>query len=112
MEAETLAQLEHALRDLPPLGAEPSPPPPLWDNGWDRSRSGAGGGASGRAGDPARSPARQIWARLVLVLSVLVVGAGVSFLIVAHWIWAGILVAGWIVGVLQGRVRLGRRGRA
>lgn len=94
MEAETLADLDHALRDLPTLRiADPDPDPPLLAPG-------------GRAGGWA-----QLWARLVVLLSVLVVVAGVGLMVLAHWVWAGVLVAGWLVGVLQGRVRLGRRGR-
>jgi hypothetical protein len=112
MEAETLADLDHALRDLPTLRiADPAPDPPLLAPGGGRARR------RPPASDPGSDPGggsdawARVWARFVVLLSVVVVVVGVSLLVLAHWVWAGVLVAGWLVGVLQGRVRLGRRGR-
>jgi hypothetical protein len=97
MEAETLADLDHALRDLPTMRiADPSSNPPLLARG----RNGRGGRASAesRPGPAGRSSP-----------SMLVLVVGISFGILAHWVWAGVLIVGWVVGVLQGRVRVGRR---
>jgi hypothetical protein len=109
MEAETLADLDHALRDLPTMRiADPSSNPPLLARG----RNGRGGRASAesRPGPAGRSsPSSRLWSRLVVLLSMLVLVVGISFGILAHWVWAGVLIVGWVVGVLQGRVRVGRR---
>jgi hypothetical protein len=109
MEAETLADLDHALRDLPTMRiADPASDPPLIARGRDgRGDRGARALGPGPAGRSPHWP--RFWARLVVLLSMLVLVAGISFAIVAHWMWAGILIAGWLAGVLQGRIRLGRR---
>jgi hypothetical protein len=106
MEAETLADLDHALRDLPTMRiADPASDPPLFARG-RAGRAGTGPGP-GPAGGSSRWP--RWWARLVVLLSMLVLVVGIGFGILAHWVWAGVLIAGWLAGVLQGRVRLGRR---
>jgi hypothetical protein len=88
--AETLADLDHVLRDLPTMRIDdPVQDPPLMA--------------------PGGPPASGLWARLVALLSVLALALGVSFLIIAHWVWAILLIVGWIIGVIQGRVRIGRR---
>ena len=108
MEAETLADLDHALRDLPTMRvADPVANPPLIARGRDgrdyRAPTALGPGPGGGSARWSR-----FWARLVVLLSMLVLVVGISFGILAHWVWAGVLIAGWLAGVLQGRVRLGR----
>jgi hypothetical protein len=109
MAAETLADLDHALRDLPTFRiADPAADPPLFAPGSGRSgRSGIGGAGPPRAGASRRRHVLQ--ARFVVLLSMLVVAVGVGLVVLAHWILALVLVAGWLVGVLQGRIRVGRR---
>jgi hypothetical protein len=96
--ARTLADLGHALRDLPRLRiAEPGPNPP----GLEPQDCGPGA-----AGGPAMGAWR---ARLVLLASVVVVAVGVVFLVLAQWVWASILVVAWVAGLVQGRVPLRRQ---
>jgi hypothetical protein len=126
MAAETLADLDHALRDLPTVRiAEPSGGPVFarrdGGSGGDDGHPGGGGrnggtrgdrsGDPGDPGDPAAVGRRDLHlrARLVLLLSVVVIAAGACFLVLAQWLWAVLLVAGWVAGVVQGRVRSSRR---
>jgi hypothetical protein len=108
MGAETLADLDHALRDLPTVRiAEPSGAPPIFAPGRGHRDGSAGRSRPGGTG-PALA-AGDLRARLVVLLTVLVIIVGTCFLVISHWVWAMVLVLGWIVGVAQGRIRVGRR---
>jgi hypothetical protein len=91
--AETLADLDRAFRDLPRVRIpDPELKPPLFAPH-----------DTGRRYGP--------WtARIVLAASVAVIALAVSFALVAQWVWAVVLVAGWLAGIAQGRIPLRRRG--
>lgn len=96
MSAATLEELDRLRADLPMMRiADP------------------GSGSSGRvpalaAGGPGagRGPSARlrVTGTAVALLSVLVVLAVLAFSLVAEWVWAGVLLAGWLVGLLQGRL--------
>ncbi|HET9692188.1 MAG TPA: DUF1707 domain-containing protein [Acidimicrobiales bacterium] len=94
--AETLADVDRARRDLPwmrialPAGAKAA---------GARAALGAGGRAAPAA----------LGARLVLVLSALLLCAGIALAVAAQVVWSALLVAGWVVGVAQGRAAARRR---
>jgi hypothetical protein len=48
-------------------------------------------------------------ASLIVLLSVVVVVSAVVIALVADWTWAVVLLAGWLAGVIQGRLGLARR---
>ncbi len=95
--ATTLAELDGALRDLPMVRiADPD----------------GGGGALVRSDDaPPRHRApgtRTRWqARMVVLFSVMVLSLAVFIGLVAQTAWVLLLVFGWLIGLVQGRV--GRR---
>jgi hypothetical protein len=99
--AATLEELDHLTADLPmvriadPAGYRPG----------DGSTSGSALLAV-TAGDRDRNRLRSA---VVSVLTVMVVIAAVLFAIVVGWAWALVLLAGWLVGVVQGRVSHRRR---
>jgi hypothetical protein len=64
----------------------------------DRLGSGIGGPVTARLG-----------ATLVVLLSVVVVLAAVALIALVSWTWAAVLIAGWLVGLTQGRLARGRR---
>ena len=94
--AETLADLDHALRDLPTVRiADPRARPPLL-----------------APEDPPSLRHARLgpWAgRLALLVSVGVGAAAVVLVVTAGWAWAVVLVAGWLAGLVQGRGAFGRR---
>lgn len=93
LSAETLADLDGAMRDLPILRiADPQPHPPVFA---PEHRSEPGAGHSSAA--------------LAFGGSLLAAGAVVAFLVVAHWLWAVIVVAAWLLGLAQGRAARRRR---
>jgi hypothetical protein len=103
--AETLEDLDRLRRDLPLLRiADPA----------EHRRAAlvgraAGVGLLGAATSLPGESAGAGWrARLVVLLTVVVIVAGVVAVLAAQALWAVILVAGWVIGVVQGR--LGRRG--
>jgi hypothetical protein len=63
------------------------------------------------SGGPSRpwGVGQTVSASLVVLLSVIVVVSAVVIALVAEWTWAVVLLAGWLAGVVQGR--LGRRPR-
>lgn len=67
-------------------------PPAVW------SKRGVGAAAGHRAA-----------AVVVAAVSVLVVLAAVAMVAAAEWVWAVMLVAGWLLGMLQGRASNRRR---
>ncbi|MCU4187052.1 DUF1707 domain-containing protein [Acidiferrimicrobium sp. IK] len=96
MGAETLADLDHARRDLPFMRVIPP--------GDRRGSAGALPGPPGAklTGGPWR-------ARAVLILVMLLVVVGVLVAVFAQAAYVGILIAGWVLGVALGRASPGRR---
>lgn len=100
MSATTLEELDRLRSDLPmvriadPLGRAAG----IWASG--RKALPGGDGAPSRA---ATVPAR-IAAVVVSLISVLVVLSAIVLGLAAEWAWAGVLLAGWVLGVLQGRL--------
>ncbi len=80
--AETLADLDLALADLPRMSvAHPAE----------------------RAGE---RPGRSAWrSRLVLLIVVLVGAAAVAAVVAAQVVWAAVIVVAWAAGMLQARLR-------
>lgn len=87
MAASVLADLDGALSDLPMMRiADPDRP------------AGRGQGAWGT--------------RVLLVVTVLVLASVLVLAILAQWALTGVLLAGWVLGMAQGRIGLpGRAGR-
>lgn len=95
--AETLADLDHALRDLPLLRiAAP-------ESFATRAFSSHAGSSS--AAHDAAEAARIVPAATATALSLGVGAAAVSLAVLSHWVWAVLLVTGWLIGLLQGAVR-------
>lgn len=106
--ATTLEELDALRADLPMLRiADPSQA--TAGRIWARSNGPGTGGlvASGHPGLSALGDT--VSASVVVLLSVIVVVAAVVIALVADWTWAVVLLAGWLAGVVQGR--LGRRRR-
>jgi hypothetical protein len=65
-----------------------------------------------RIADPRSSTGSRfghLWrARLVIVLAFVLLAAAVALAVAAQWVLTAVLVVGWLLGVLQGRVA-GRR---
>jgi DUF1707 SHOCT-like domain len=101
MGAATLEELDQLLSDLPMLRiAEPAG---LRANS-DRAispRAGTDPGAD-RSGRLLES---RLIATIVVLLSIAVVVGAVVVTIVGFWAWALVLVAGWLIGLAQGRLR-------
>ncbi len=88
MGAETLADLDHARRDLPFLRVAPP-----------RGALPAGAVAAGR-----------VWqARVVVLLAAVLVAVGVLIVMAAQAAFIGILLVGWLLGVALGRASRARR---
>ncbi|MGH9094306.1 MAG: DUF1707 SHOCT-like domain-containing protein [Acidimicrobiales bacterium] len=92
--AESLADLDRARRDLPFLRTEV---PGAHDRGVTGSE------ALGWLGR------ERLRATAVVLLTALVVAAGVVVAVVAQWAWIALLVGGYLVGVATGRVSRFRR---
>lgn len=90
MDAGTLQDLDRLLADLPMLRiAEP-----------------AGRALTPRVGDRSgRLLQNRPVATLVVLLSVILVLGVVVITIIGFWAWALVLLAGWLIGLLQGRLR-------
>jgi hypothetical protein len=105
--ATTLEELDVLRADLPMLRiADPAGR----QNGriWARANGSAETlpvGASSRAW----AIGQTLSASLIVLLSVIVVVSAVVIALVAGWTWSVVLLAGWLVGIIQGRV--GRRSR-
>ena len=91
-EAQTLADIDHARRDLP----------------WMRVALPPGSGTGG-ADRRAPAPQAQWRARLLLALTALLVVVGVVVALTAQAVWVALLFAGWLIGVAQGRASARRR---
>ena len=93
VQAGTLADLDHARRDLPMLRI---------DDRWDPD-----GPGSRRSGSRGRWPR---WMVSVAALTTVMVFASFAALVVAAQLaWAAFLLGGWLVGVSQGRLLRRRR---
>jgi hypothetical protein len=82
MSAATLEELDKVLGDLPYLRI----PDPY------------------REASPAERPRKRLVAALVVLVSVVVVVAAVVLAVAASWVWAVVLVAGWLLGQAQARL--------
>ena len=109
MTATTLEELDHLRADLPMMriaGPDQEKPGRIWAG---RALP-PGGGSSGDAPGQAATGLR-LTAMAVAVLSVMVVLAVVTLSLVAEWAWAAVLLIGWVVGLLQGRLSHNARRR-
>jgi hypothetical protein len=108
--AATLEELDEIRADLPMLRvAEPGGGRGVWAS----SRQSAPrlpmllvGDGEGSAQVTARMRATAV---IIAVVSVMVVIAAIAMAFAAEWVWAAILLAGWLTGLLQGRSRRGPR---
>lgn len=114
LSASTLQDLDEIRADLPMIRIAEPAGGSVWAGG---SRHGPGEGLPARrgrgpAGSDDRSAATRRAAALGLAaITVAVVLAVIAMLLAAEWVWALVLLAGWVVGMLQGRLaRGGRRG--
>jgi hypothetical protein len=101
MGAATLEELDQLLSDLPMLRiAEPAGLQASSDRAISRQPStGRGSDRSGRLLES------RLVATIVVLLSIAVVVGAVVSTLVGFWAWALVLVAGWVVGLAQGRLR-------
>ena len=99
--AVTLEELEAIRSDLPMMRvAGPGGGGGIW------ARAGGRPSTSLVAGDDAEPTAdvmKRALALLIAVVSVLVVVAAVVMAFASEWVWALVLLIGWVVGVVQGR---------
>lgn len=107
MGAETLADLDHATRDLPFMRVLPA-------GGQGRGRRSAGalqsGGTVGGLPGGVTGAAFGLWrARLVLLLAALFVVVGVLLAVSAQVAYIAILLVGWLLGIALGRASHARR---
>lgn len=94
--AETLADLDHARRDLPFMR--------IGDPAGGRRALGPGRAATGSRAGAARWRARAV---VLLTLLLVVVGVVVAFTV--QILGIVVLAAGWAIGILQGRASHSRR---
>lgn len=109
MTASSLEELDHLRSDLPmirigdPAGHQDRR---IWAHGAVPDRWRAGGpGPDGPTDATGRVPASRAAAVLVALLSVAIVLAAIAVSVIVSWSWAILLLAGWAVGVAQGRLR-------
>jgi hypothetical protein len=111
--ATTLEDLDRVLGDLPmvriadPTGAGEAAGYARSGRNGARRQLGAGSGlwsaASGQTdGGPGRGG--RLAASVVVAISVLVVLGAVALAAVVGWSWAALLVAGWLLGLIQARL--------
>jgi hypothetical protein len=108
--ASTLEELDEIRADLPMLRvAEPGGGRGVWAS----SRQGAPRLPMLLAGDDGTSD--KVTARMrataviVALVSVMVVIGAIAMAFAAEWVWAAMLLAGWLAGLLQGRSGRGPR---
>jgi hypothetical protein len=109
MTASSIEDLDHLRADLPmirigdPAGHRDRR---IWAHGTvpDLLR-GAGSGSAGPTGTTGGLPASRAVAVLVVLLSVSIILAAIALSVIVSWSWAILLLAGWAVGLAQGRLR-------
>lgn len=113
MAAERLEELDAVLSDLPILRiADPSAPGEdqrrhrrARDNGRRRSAPFAHlppfGSAGGNLGSDGALGSSRLASTLTALLVVAVVVAAIVLLVTVSWTWAAVLLAGWVVGMVQ-----------
>jgi hypothetical protein len=108
--AATVEEIDQLLSDLPmiriadPAGVDAGRGR---SGGWGSAPRSRFGGSEGDMGsEPSRSSlSKRLSATAVAMISVAVVVTVVVMALVAEWAWAAILLAGWLTGVVQGRLR-------
>lgn len=93
--ATTLEELDHLTADLPMVR--------IADPVGYRAGDGAAQGSAVLAVAASARDWNRMGSAAIAVLTVMVVVAAVLFAIVVGWAWALVLLAGWLVGLLQGR---------
>lgn len=105
--AVTMEELEAIRADLPMMRvADPLGGGGLWARSAGRSPTGVG---PGDAQEEAIGAARRLLAVLIATVSVLVVITAVVMAFASEWVWALVLLVGWVIGVAQGRAVPRRR---
>jgi len=108
--ATTLAELDELLADLPivriadPAGMGPSAGSSSSEGSATLARMGRGTNSSddGNYAAKGRELSKRLGTTAVVVLTVVMVLAAVVLALAASWVWAGVLLLGWFIGVLQG----------
>ena len=101
MGAQTLADLDHARRDLPFMRVVPPGERSLGSGGLPGGVLAAGAAARRSGG---------VWtARMILLLAALLVVIGAVVAITAQVAYVAVLGAGWIIGIATGRASSARR---
>ena len=113
--ASDLDELDRLRADLPMLRI-PDPAGTATGRVWaDRGRTTALSGEAGPralpggAGPTGGFLGPRVTAAAIALVSVLVVLSAVVLTLAAQWTWAEVLLAGWVVGLLQGRLGRSRR---
>lgn len=117
MVATTLEELDALTSDLPMVRiADPAGYRPAGhaDGGAARSigaaaRDWANGRSAGAAITNPADAARRLGSSAIILMTVILVTSVVLLAILASWAWAAVLLAGWLVGLLQGRAVSRRR---
>ncbi|MBV9659981.1 MAG: DUF1707 domain-containing protein [Acidimicrobiales bacterium] len=104
--ATTLEELDLLRADLPMIRI--ADPGGRGARIWARA-NGSSGALVPRSPGGAWALGQTISATLIALVSVVVVVSAVVIALVADWAWAVVLLAGWVAGIVQGR--LGRRAR-
>jgi hypothetical protein len=105
--AVTLEELEAVRADLPMMRvAGPAGGGGVWARSAGLPSTGL---ATGDAQEEAIGAARRLLAVLIAAVSVLVVAGAVAMAFASEWVWALILLIGWVIGVAQGRAIPRRR---
>lgn len=114
LSASTLQDLDEVRADLPMIRIAEPAGGRVWAGGsrrgtGERVPARRGGGSDGPDGDRSAAARRMVAVGLAAI-TVAVVLAAIAMILAAEWVWALVLLAGWVVGMLQGRLaRAGRR---
>jgi len=107
LSATSLEDLDRARGDLPMLRIAD----PAGSIGPGHSTGDRGGPWSAASGglDKSGSLSGRLAATAVVLMTVIVVLAAVVLATVTHWVWAALLIAGWLLGLTQAHVAARRR---